>query len=102
MKKIYALFACSLLFLVGLYANADNEISSDYENAYRWAYNYWITTLPLEQARLNEPVTRQAAAKMIVKFMVNALGKTPDFTKRCEFFIISIFFVKNAVILKIL
>ena len=85
MKKIYALFACSLLFLVGLYANADNEISSDYENAYRWAYNYWITTLPLEQARLNEPVTRQAAAKMIVKFMVNALGKTPDFTKRCEF-----------------
>ncbi|MBR6907436.1 hypothetical protein IKN40_02820 [bacterium] len=41
--------------------------------------------MPLEQARLNEPVTRQAAAKMIVKFMVNALGKTPDFTKRCEF-----------------
>ncbi len=85
MKKIYALFVCSLLFLWGLYANADTAISTDMTNAYRWAYNYWITSLPLEKARLNEPVTRQAAAKMIVKFSINALGKTPDYSKSCNF-----------------
>ena len=86
MKKIYALFACSLLFLVGLFVNADSNVSSDLANAYRWAYSYWITTLPMEQARLNEPITRQAAAKMIVKFSINALGRTPDFSKSCTFY----------------
>ena len=85
MKKIYALFACSLLFLVGLFVNADSNVSSDLANAYRWAYSYWITTLPMEQARLDEPITRQAAAKMIVKFSINALGRTPDFSKSCTF-----------------
>ena len=86
MKKIYALFACSLLFLVGLFVNADSNVSSDLANAYKWAYSYWITTLPMEQARLNEPITRQAAAKMIVKFSINALGRTPDFSKSCVFY----------------
>jgi hypothetical protein len=39
----------------------------------------------MEQARLDEPITRQAAAKMIVKFSINALGRTPDFSKSCTF-----------------
>ena len=85
MKKICALFAGSLLFLIGLYANASTTFSNDVTNAYKWAYNYWITSLPLEKARLNEPVTRQAAAKMFVKFAVNALGQTPDYSKSCNF-----------------
>ena len=95
MKKIYALFACSLLFLVGLFVNADSNVSSDLANAYRWAYSYWITTLPMEQARLDEPITRQAAAKMIVKFSINALGRTPDFSKSCTFNDLSSFSTKT-------
>ena len=85
MKKIYALFAFSLLFLIGLFVNADSNVSSDYLNAYNWAKTYWITTLPIQDARLDEPITRQAAAKMIVKFAVNALGEVPDYSVKCYF-----------------
>ena len=85
MKKIYALFAFSLLFLIGLFVNADSNVSSDYLNAYNWAKTYGITTLPVQDARLDEPITRQAAAKMIVKFAVNALGEVPDYSVKCYF-----------------
>lgn len=46
--------------------------------AYEWAYSLGITTMPtIQQARLNNTITREQLAKMMVEFMSKVLGKKP-------------------------
>jgi hypothetical protein len=56
----------------------DNMTESEKEvfNAYKWAYNYWITTIDTEKkANPDGYVTRWHLAKMVVNFSVNVLWK---------------------------
>ena len=46
--------------------------TQEQQEAYQWAYNYGITTQPtIEEARLDDNLTRQAFAKMIVNYLEN-------------------------------
>ncbi len=46
--------------------------------AYKWAYGQWITTMPtIQKAKLNDSITREQLAKMMVQFMSKVLGKQP-------------------------
>lgn len=54
--------------------------------AYLFACDLHITTMrTIEQARVYEPVTRAAFAKMISNYAKNVLGKTPNTSKQCHF-----------------
>lgn len=64
MKK-FLLLLLPLLF-IGTYVSA--YLSQEQKEAYEWAYSKWITTQPFEKANLNWYITRQALAKMIIKF----------------------------------
>jgi len=84
MKKLYQLFLIVVLSLFSLTVNAD-EIYWELKEAYDWAYSKWITTQSIENSRFSSPITRQATAKMIVKFATDVLWKSPDYNKACQF-----------------
>ena len=47
-------------------------------DAYNWAYSLGITTMPtIEEARLDDGITRGELAKMMVVFVSQVLGKKP-------------------------
>ncbi len=60
--------------------------SNELQTAYERAYENWITTMDtVEKADLNGNLTRIAMAKMLSKYAINVLWKTPDETKINQF-----------------
>ena len=56
--------------------------SQEFIDAYNWAYSKGITTMPtINEAQMDQPLTRIAMAKMLSQYAINVLGKTPDTTK---------------------
>ena len=54
------------------------QYDDEMTRAYEWAYSLGITTMPtIQQARLNNTITREQLAKMMVEFMSKVLGKKP-------------------------
>ena len=71
MKKIF-----SLLWGIAIIALSAVSCTFAYTqeqlDAYRWAYQYWITTQPtVQSANLDGKVTRQSLSKMIVTYLEN-------------------------------
>ena len=60
--------------------------SDEMNQAYQFAYHYWITTKNnIKDAAMNWELTRIAMAKMLSQYAINVLGKTPDITKQNKF-----------------
>ena len=59
---------------------------NEYEDAYKFAFENGITTMPtMEEANMNWYIIRSQMAKMISNFAINVLEKTPDTSKSCIF-----------------
>lgn len=84
MKKLLITFASVILLLQWISFSAN--YSQEYQDAYNYAYNQWITTVsPIEKANIYSPLTRIAMAKMISNFAINVLWITPDNSLNCSF-----------------
>ena len=60
--------------------------SDEMNQAYQFAYYYWITTkTSIRDADMNWHLTRIAMAKMLSQYAINVLGKTPDTTRQNKF-----------------
>ena len=83
MKKL--VFLLLPFLLVGSFVFA--YTSQEQKEAYDWAYSKGITTQPIEKANLNWYITRQALAKMLVKFHEARYGETVHISdpKACNF-----------------
>ena len=84
MKKKLVVSLIWLLFPV-LICLADNY-STEYQDAYRYAYTNWITTVEtINKANMNWTLTRIAMAKMMSQYAMNVLLLEPDTNKKCVF-----------------
>ena len=84
MKKLLVVFV-ALIFLAGWMSFA-SKYSQEYQDAYDYAYNQWITTVfPIDKANIYGWLTRIAMAKMISKFAINVLWIVPDSSLDCSF-----------------
>lgn len=64
----------------------DNWYTREFNNAYDFAYENWITTMKsIDQANMNWKLYRIAMAKMLSQYAINILGKKPNTTKTCDF-----------------
>jgi hypothetical protein len=64
----------------------DDGYTVEFHNAYNFAFKNEITTMPnIQAADMNSPLTRIAMAKMLSKYAINVLKKTPDTTKTISF-----------------
>ena len=62
------------------------DYSSEFRQAYNWAYQSEITTQSsIEKANMWWKITREEMAKMISNYAINILWKSPDTTKSCLF-----------------
>jgi len=59
---------------------------TDMDDAYQFARKNWITTVGIDKARMNSPLTRIAMAKMLSNYAINVLWKDPDLAKWTPFF----------------
>ena len=60
--------------------------SDEMNQAYQFAYHYWITTKNnIRDAAMNWHLTRIAMAKMLSQYAINVLWKTPDTTRQNKF-----------------
>ena len=74
MKRILLL---SLLFFSFFLSFTYADYSREYQQAYTWAYNNWITTMDtIDIANLNWYVTRIELAKMMSNYAINVLKKS--------------------------
>ena len=63
-----------------------NWYSRELNNAYKFAYINWITTMEnIEQANMKWNLNRISMAKMLSQYAINILKKTPDINKKCNF-----------------
>jgi len=70
---------CSLSCLADTY-------STEYQDAYRYAYSNWITTAKtIDKADMKWPLTRIAMAKMMSQYAMNVLLLEPDTNRECYF-----------------
>ena len=84
MKKLLISFVSAILLLQWISLSAN--YSQEYQDAYNYAYNQWITTVsPIEKANIYGPLTRIAMAKMISNFAINVLWIVPDSSLNCSF-----------------
>ena len=68
------------------YSIYNPNYSDEMNEAYQYAYKYWITTMnQIEKAKMNSPLTRIAMAKMLSKYATSVLWKKPDTSKTCSF-----------------
>ena len=62
-------------------AESENDIqdnSDEFQQAYKFAYKNWITTMDtIDKADMEGPLTRIAMAKMLSNYAINILGKKP-------------------------
>ena len=74
-------------FLVGNQEEIlNNGYSRGLNNAYQFAYHYWITTMDwIENAKMHGPLHRIAMAKMLANYATKVLKKTPNLSARCSF-----------------
>ena len=62
------------------------QYSEEFQQAYKFAKWNWITTMPtIQDAKMNQKLTRIQMAKMLSKYAINVLWKTPDTTKSIKF-----------------
>jgi len=88
MKKLLITFASAILLLQWISLSAN--YSQEYQDAYNYAYNQWITTVsPIEKANIYGSLTRIAMAKMISNFAINVLWIIPDNSLDCSFIDVS-------------
>ena len=60
--------------------------TQEQQEAYHWAYEYGLTTQPsIEAAKMNSPLTRQAFAKMVVKYLENVVWVKQASLSSCYF-----------------
>jgi len=63
-----------------------SKYSEELNQAYTFACNMWITTMPtIDTADMMWPLLRKHLAKMISEFSMGVLWNSPEMTKRCEF-----------------
>lgn len=68
------------------YSKLNPNYSNEINQAYQYAYHYWITTINnISNANMNGWLTRIAMAKMLSNYAINILWLTPDTTKNCHF-----------------
>lgn len=85
MKKNFIVLWFFWLLFFSVCCLADNY-SSEYQNAYRYAYTNWITTAKtIDKANMNWTLTRIAMAKMVSQYAMNVLLLEPDTTVKCLF-----------------
>ncbi len=84
MKKVFSLlWGIAILALGVSFALA---FTQEQQEAYQWAYKYWLTTQPtIESARMNSPLTRQAFAKMVVNYLENVVWVKQSVSNSCYF-----------------
>lgn len=64
----------------------NNQFTDEFQQAYEFAYNNWITTMPtIWKANMGWKLTRIAMAKMLSQYAINILWKNPDITKVNKF-----------------
>lgn len=85
MKKFF-----SLLWWIAITAltvsSCTFAFTQEQQEAYQWAYKYWLTTQPtIESARMNSPLTRQAFAKMVVNYLENVIWVKQTMSSSCYF-----------------
>ncbi len=62
------------------------QYSEEFQQAYKFAKWNWITTMPtIQDAKMNQKLTRIQMAKMLSQYAINVLWKTPDTTKSIKF-----------------
>ena len=67
-------------------AEAQNNYSQEMNDAYKWAYKNWITTMDsIEKADMTWWLTRIAMAKMLSYYAINVLSMKPDETRVNKF-----------------
>ena len=65
---------------------ADKEYSEEFQQAYTFAKENWITTKDtIQSAQMNGKLTRIAMAKMLSQYAINVLWQTPDTSKTIKF-----------------
>ncbi len=85
MKKIFSLLwgMAIMALTAGSFTFA---FTQEQQEAYQWAYKYWLTSQPtIESARMNSPLTRQAFAKMVVKYLENVVWVNQPIYNNCYF-----------------
>ena len=85
MKKVLSLLwgIAVIIFSAISYTFA---FTQEQQEAYKWAYRYGLTSQPtIEAARMNSPLTRQAFAKMIVKYLENVVWIKQAPSNSCYF-----------------
>lgn len=64
----------------------ENWYTREMNNAYEFAYDNWITTMPdISKANMNWNLNRIAMAKMLSQYAINILHKESNTTKICNF-----------------
>ncbi len=62
------------------------QFTQEFQNAYEFAKQHWITTMPtIEEANMEGPLTRIAMAKMLSYYAINVLWQKPDETRINKF-----------------
>jgi len=76
MKKIFNLVWGVLITTLTIFSFTF-AYTQEQQEAYQWAYKYWITTQPsIEAAKIDSPLTRQAFSKMIINYLWNVAWVT--------------------------
>ena len=61
-------------------------VSNELKEAFNFAHNYWMTSASsIEDAKMSNPITRAAMAKMLSNYAKNVLGLEEDPTIDCNF-----------------
>ena len=64
----------------------NSPFSTELNNAYQYAYNIGITTMPtIQQANITGSLIRAHMAKMMVNYAIKVLGRTVDTWATCNF-----------------
>ena len=104
MKKYFLLLCLSLFLTSTTFAVEESTINFDFyelwnqdeimqnwftrefNNAYNFAYKYWVTTMDtINKAHMKDQLNRISMAKMLANYSINVLKKTPDTSKNCSF-----------------
>ena len=85
MKKVFSvLWGIVIIALSAI--SCTFAYTQEQQEAYKWAYKYWLTTQPnIEAAKMNSPLTRQAFAKMVVKYLENVVWVKQSVSNTCYF-----------------
>ncbi len=85
MKKLFSiLWWISVIALSAI--SCTFAYTQEQQEAYKWAYKYGLTTQStIDAAKMNSPITRQAFAKMVVKYLENVVWVKQLSSNSCYF-----------------